>query len=62
MKMIQHGETSRNIADLKQEMADVKKQVGWKNNGVEFGTLIVVLGVVVGVLAYLFVSGFLVRG
>jgi len=42
-------------------MADVNKQVGRKNNQVGVGTL-VVFGVVVGVLVYLFVSVFLFRG
>ena len=43
-------------------MAGVNKQVGRKNNQVGVGTLVVVFGVVVGVLVYLFVSVFLFRG
>ena len=52
---IKNGETQRYIADLKQE-ADKKK------NGVGVGTLGVFYCLVVGVLAYLFVSGLLARG
>jgi hypothetical protein len=47
---MQHGETSRNIADLKHDL---------NKNGVGFGTLVVVLGLLAGVLAYLFASGLL---
>jgi hypothetical protein len=49
MKM-QHGETSQNIADLKHDL---------NMNAVGFGTLVVVLGILAGVLTYLFASGLL---
>jgi hypothetical protein len=47
---MQHGEISRNIADLKHDLNE---------NGVGFGTLVVVLGLFAGVLAYLFSSSLL---
>jgi hypothetical protein len=59
---INHGEISRNISDLKQEMVDVKKQLGKKKNEVGFGALALVFNVVVGVFAYLFISGFIITG
>jgi hypothetical protein len=49
MKM-QNEETSRNIADLEHDL---------NKNGVGFVTLVVVLGLLTGVLAYLFASGLL---
>jgi hypothetical protein len=47
---MQNGETSRNIAHLKHNL---------NKNGVEFSALVVVLGLLAGVLAYLFASGLL---
>jgi hypothetical protein len=44
---MQHAETSRNIVDLKHDL---------NKNGVGFDTLVVVLGLLLGVLAYLFAS------
>jgi len=51
---IQNGETHHYIASLNHE-ADKKK------NGARVGTLGVFFGLIVGVLAYLFVSGLLGR-